>query len=267
MNPPPVKKKRGRKPKIDSDSIDKKELQKIPKKRGRRRKAETEALRKYTDKYEPDKELKFNEKVDDDDEEDKDKDKDIEVVNLGGLVITKKKGKSEDIKTYQRKLMDTKKKEQKEKIPINLGEETNRLNEFKIIDTNSENWPLASDLCCWWCCHKFDNSPLFLPIKYDDKTKRFQVKGNFCSWSCVKAYNLYSNQPGMFSRCTLISFLAKKLHGFSDKPIKCALARESLTMYGGKYSIKQFREYSQDHSRRVIIYNPKIIHINDSIID
>ena len=81
----PIKKKRGRKPKAETESGS--QEKKIPKKRGRRRKAETEALRKYTDKYEPDKELKFNEQ-----EQDETDDKDIEVVNLGGLVITKKKG-------------------------------------------------------------------------------------------------------------------------------------------------------------------------------
>ena len=261
----PIKKKRGRKPKSSSSSMEDK---KIPKKRGRRRKAETEALRKYTDKYEPDKELKFNEIPTKEEEEEEDEDKDIEVVNLGGLVITKKKGKSEDIKTYQQKLMNTKRNEENQKmVQVKKGEQKAKRNEFKIIDENTDNWPMKSDLCCWWCSHKFDTSPLFLPVKYDDKTKRFQVKGNFCSWACVKAYNLYSNQPGMFSRCTLITFLAKKLHGFSDKPIKCALARESLDIYGGKYSIKQFREYSEDSSRKVIIYNPRIIHINDSIID
>ena len=260
---PPIKKKRGRKPKVTSKEDEQLQTKKIPKKRGRRRKAETEALRKYTDNYEPDKELKFNEDIKESvaDKEDID----IEVVNLGGLVITKKKDKTENIKKYQEQLMNTKKNPEKEKVK--KKEKKIQRNEFKIIHTNTDNWPLSSDICCWWCSHTFDTPPLFLPIKYDSKTKRFQVKGNFCSWACVKAYNLYSNQPGMFARCTLISLLAKKLHGFSDKPIKCALARESLNIYGGKYSIKQFREYSEDNSRKVIIYNPKIIHVNDNIID
>ena len=259
------KKKRGRKPKIKNKEEEKEEVPKVPKKRGRRRKSETEALRKYTDKYEPEKELIFN--TNEEENLETIEESDIEVVNIGGLVITKKKGKGEDIKDFQKKLMTNKLSQQKQKNVKETSVSKQKRTEFKIISTNTDNWPHSTGTYCWWCCHGFDNPPVFLPVKYDDKRKRFHVKGNFCSWGCVKAYNLNGNQTGMFNRCTLISFLAKKLHGFSDKPIKCALPRESLEIYGGKYSIQSFREYSNDDSRKIIIYNPKVLHVNDNIID
>ena len=43
---------------------------------------------------------------------------------------------------------------------------------------------------CWWCCHPFEGTPLNIPVKYDDRRKKFNTAGNFCSWSCMKSYAL-----------------------------------------------------------------------------
>ena len=53
------------------------------------------------------------------------------------------------------------------------------------------NIPKNDDLVCWWCCHKFNNTPVYLPEKkYEDN---YHVYGYFCSFNCALAYNLDKN--------------------------------------------------------------------------
>lgn len=95
---------------------------------------------------------------------------------------------------------------------------------------------------CWWCCHDFENESLSLPLKYDDRTKKFVTSGRFCSWSCMKAYAI--DQFGL-SRggiiCGNIVMMRKHLYNKRGS-IRCAPKRQTLKEFGGNSTIDEFRE-------------------------
>lgn len=92
---------------------------------------------------------------------------------------------------------------------------------------------------CWWCCHPFNTEPLRFPHKYDDRTGRFSTSGNFCSWSCMKAYNL--ERPNNGSTTMNIVTMRKKLYNSIGR-IRAAPGRQMLNVFGGPMTIEEFRE-------------------------
>lgn len=110
-----------------------------------------------------------------------------------------------------------------------------------IVDTNENNLILDNkkDVHCWWCCHKFDNTPFPLPNKY--YKNKFHVFGVFCSPSCALSYNLDQNDHKIWERNSLI---VKLFNTLTDQKLDCvnpALPRQSLDIFGGPYSIDEFR--------------------------
>ena len=107
---------------------------------------------------------------------------------------------------------------------------------------SEHKWPEKVDTCCWWCCNQFECSPCTLPFKYDSLRKRFSFVGVFCSWNCVKAYNLDKNDQKKYERSELITLLVKQLYSIYDALIiKTAPPRQCLKMFGGYMSIDEFR--------------------------
>ena len=47
-------------------------------------------------------------------------------------------------------------------------------------------------LVCYYCAHNKEQM-LKMPLsQYNEKTNTYKFYGNFCSWECMKSYNLYS---------------------------------------------------------------------------
>ena len=121
-------------------------------------------------------------------------------------------------------------------------------NELKIInllqdfeEKNKVNeWPSNTSICCYWCCHKFENAPFGIPVNYSNG--KFDVYGCFCSLECASAYNfkMQDNIDEMWERYNLINLLFRKLSkGVLVKP---APDRLVLKMFGGFMNIDEFRE-------------------------
>lgn len=103
------------------------------------------------------------------------------------------------------------------------------LSDYKII-------PKQTDVLCWWCCHKFDGIPRFMPTKYDPVRQRFRVTGNFCSWPCVRSYM----EDEKRITHTLLLKLVWIIHG-KRYDINKAPPRSALKAFGGKMTIDEFR--------------------------
>jgi len=99
---------------------------------------------------------------------------------------------------------------------------------------------------CFWCCHPFETRPIPLPVAYDDRTDRFKVIGNFCSWNCAKAYNITSNSYEWGHRCELLHMLYKRTEGSRATRIATALPKTRLKIFGGNLDIGDFRILSGD---------------------
>jgi len=95
---------------------------------------------------------------------------------------------------------------------------------------------------CWHCCHSFEGTPLSLPYKYDEMRNKFSLMGSFCSWSCIKTFNLEKNgcnRGGII--CCNIVIMRKKMYNITG-PIQCAPTRYQLKEFGGPLTIEEFRK-------------------------
>lgn len=96
---------------------------------------------------------------------------------------------------------------------------------------------------CWWCCHSFENEPLHLPYKYDDRRDKFYTMGHFCSFSCMKAFNLDNFPQHKSGRIGInITLMIKKCNDNKTQFIKTAPSKYSLKAFGGSLSIEEFRK-------------------------
>ncbi len=93
---------------------------------------------------------------------------------------------------------------------------------------------------CWWCCHPIEGEPLNLPYKYDEKCRTFHTMGYFCSWPCMKSYNLETNNYKMYEVQQNITFMRKLVYG-QTTALRCAPKRQALKVFGGTMSIEDFR--------------------------
>lgn len=124
------------------------------------------------------------------------------------------------------------------------------LSELKIVDVlkdfeqkNKNNeWPSNTSISCYWCCHKFDNSPFGIPVSYNNGN--FEVFGCFCSLECAAAHNFKSNESldEVWERYNLINLLCRRLS--IGRIVKPAPDKMTLKMFGGFMDIENFRKYS-----------------------
>jgi hypothetical protein len=170
-----------------------------------------------------------------------------------------------------------------------LDEENKEQNKefFKVLEEFTEKvWLNKTDICCWWCCHKFNTVPIGFPIHYD--LKKFRVKGIYCSFACMIA----NNEKNIKNK-TLINLMYKKLTGITlgnkekyekmlesnfgkncgheekeyiesllnlmDTSLEPALDRATLKIFGGKLSIEEFRNASKEKKIYKMIEYPLYI--------
>ena len=157
--------------------------------------------------------------------------------------------------TFIQRLLSKKFKKKKiENIKSDVNsQELNRKKGFmSVLGSFIENktWLDNTDVHCWWCCHNFNEIPVGLPYKYDIKTKKFTVKGVYCSFACMNAFKQDNNIP---NKDYLIKYLYKKLTGENayGKKMDMAPPRCSLKIFGGDLSIDEFRNSSKEDK----IYN------------
>jgi hypothetical protein len=117
------------------------------------------------------------------------------------------------------------------------------------------DWPSSTDRWCWYCCHPFQGTPLPMPTKYDDKREVFHVMGTFCSWSCMKGFNLDSSSYMKPVNANNIALFHKKCTG-SLARIRSAPPRQCLSVFGGGMSIDEFRA---GHSREYQVLPERMI--------
>lgn len=100
---------------------------------------------------------------------------------------------------------------------------------------------MAHPLCCWWCCHPWEGQDIHLPIKYDDRTKKFTTVGHFCSFECAKSYGVDTGGSRWGEILEYLSLYRKHSAG-KYVPTKPAPKRQTLKMFGGPLTIEEFRK-------------------------
>ncbi len=98
--------------------------------------------------------------------------------------------------------------------------------------------------CCFWCCHKFNWSPVYLPTSYDAYKNTYTCEGHFCSPECALAYIYADNKISDSTRWNRHSLLRNLYNDiYKNKVLSPAPSRHLLRMFGGPLDIEQYREY------------------------
>jgi len=113
---------------------------------------------------------------------------------------------------------------------------------------------------CWWCSHEIPGEVYKLPFKLDKG--RFHLMGQFCSWPCVKSYNIFSDKPTLGRTSDLITLYRQKTLG-KITVLNAAPPRFSLKAFGGTLTIEEFRSGKKNVS--VMIPNEPWILVPESI--
>ena len=97
------------------------------------------------------------------------------------------------------------------------------------------------DCVCWHCCHAYEGEGFRLPRIYDPSENVYHVYGWFCSANCAKAYIL---EHSTFDRGYQMNIFVRMLRDVYniDTTVNEAPPRISLTMFGGPFDIRAFRQ-------------------------
>lgn len=80
-----------------------------------------------------------------------------------------------------------------------------------------------------------------MPLKYIQRTSEFSLDGYFCSWSCMKTYNMDRNNLHVIGIINSNMLLMRKMLYNKFSNIKRAPPRNRLKMFGGDLTIDEFR--------------------------
>lgn len=107
---------------------------------------------------------------------------------------------------------------------------------------------------CWWCHHSFETNPIQLPENY--MNSHFTCIGNFCSFNCVKAYNLNLNDMQVEKRNNMINVMYYQMY---NKVEEIVPAPHWITLkdYGGVLTIDEFRDLNNT-KKSFVVLNPPI---------
>lgn len=137
---------------------------------------------------------------------------------------------------------------------------------FNILtEFNKEIYPKTTNILCYHCCHKFTTPPLSMPFLFSKNT--FFVKYVFCSWECMKRYNLDINNSNM----TLVFSLIQKFYQYMNKTtdsINLAPPKYMLKEFGGAMTINEFRKKNKKITYNtfeypIIVNNPSVEKIDN----
>jgi hypothetical protein len=131
---------------------------------------------------------------------------------------------------------------------------------YEFINASDNNeWPMQTNVACFWCCHKFSNMPIGIPNRL--VKKKFNLWGCFCSYNCAAAYIFYNKIPNMWEKYALLNLFYAKVNKCKSVKIKLAPPRESLQMFGGTMQINEFRTASLKTNVVYRIIEPPIVSI------
>ena len=125
-------------------------------------------------------------------------------------------------------------------IETNVSNDNNKTYLINLPIINLDSLKPFSDILCWWCCHKFDQNPIFLPNHMINNT--FFVFGIFCSLNCACSYNYERKDNNMLRRHSLLYLMYKNI--IKENNIIRSPPRELLLVFGGNLSIEDFRKNS-----------------------
>lgn len=135
-----------------------------------------------------------------------------------------------------------------------------RITDVSIVNPNTVKDTTTKEIdtqrLCWHCCHPWDGMELQYPFAYDERTKKFKVGGQFCSFECVKAYARDTMSVAVSGVHMMnVRHYKKMITGLST-PICAAPPKITLKAFGGHLTIEEFRK---DSDMEYIINTGKLV--------
>ncbi len=118
--------------------------------------------------------------------------------------------------------------------------------------------PETSSVACFWCCHTFEGRPVVLPTH--DHGDHLRVFGNFCAPECAMAY-LFDMRQDTHTRWEQLALLNRVYADAVGGQIHPAPARNVLAMFGGMYTIEEYRGLIRQKKVRVDVHLPPMVSI------
>lgn len=139
-------------------------------------------------------------------------------------------------------------------------QQTQSSNQTNTVTTST--YAFQANVCCWWCCHLFSHEPFVVPINL--KNGIFEVIGYFSSPECCAAFIFDQGYKygDINKQYQLLHLLYSKIVNGEISRIKIALPRETLKMFGGPYTIEQYRALCDNYYIDVKISRPPFIYSN-----
>ena len=134
------------------------------------------------------------------------------------------------------------------------------LNSFS--DDNLKEWPLKTDILCWWCCHSFETEPVPCIIGYDKIKQKYKAKGIFCSWECACAYSIDTYKS--------LSYMYLYRQMLTDEvcdDLKVAPNKIVLKSFGGHLTIDEFRNFHEKNNHEIKISTDYLSYVNQDILE
>lgn len=162
-------------------------------------------------------------------------------------------------------LDDTASKKRLTQIEILLNKKYNTAKQIDLlhnlaISYDGTKWPQTSNICCFWCCHNFDNIPWGIPKKYNAEKGIFTMYGIFCSPNCVLAHLLRNetNNISLWEQVSLLNLLHYKIYE-TDENIVPAPDNVCLRMFGGPLNIQEFRALTLKNEKKYNVNFPPCV--------
>ena len=136
---------------------------------------------------------------------------------------------------------------------INYSNTNNDKISYVFLDYLEHNfkqkWPSSTRISCLWCCEEFDNEPYGIPMSKLGDT--FLMFGNFCCPQCAAAYifDENDNTNELWERYSLLNFL----YGSPGEKINVALPRLALKKFGGPFTLDEWKKKSKCKTYRLIM--------------
>jgi hypothetical protein len=142
------------------------------------------------------------------------------------------------------------------KETITIESDIYNSNGIYINKINLHNININKDTKCWWCKNSFDTPHITLPEQYFDGT--FYCIGNFCSYNCVKAYNIDLNDNNIWRRESLINLMYYMTFNHY-KNIEPSPSWLILKDFGGFIDIHEYRKNFDTNSVEYLLLQPPLI--------
>lgn len=173
------------------------------------------------------------------------------------IFITSEKNITPNNKLSLQKMKSTEDSELSESLKTSVISNQSKFvlnNNVNKIITHSLNF--NKNTKCWWCRNNFNSPAVQLPEDYYNNT--FYCIGNFCSFNCMKSYNMDINDSLTWKRESLINLLYYQTYS-EYKNISPSPHWMTLEEYGGNLTIEEFRKNSIINTKEYLVLHPPLI--------